>query len=380
MSGFELSDDQTAARDTAREFAEKRLRPLAQSFDEEEAIPRAVYAEAAALGFFGLMIPEEHGGLGLDAVAYACVMEELARASAAFQICLTVHNSLACGALLKAGSEEQKRKYLPKMASGEWIGAYCLSEPGSGSDAGSLTASAVIDGTDFVLNGTKAWVSSAGFADIFIVFVSTDRAKAGRGVSCLVVDKGLPGMSLGKKEKKMGVRGSDTREVSFQDCRVPRANLLGVQDEGFKIALALLDAGRIGIAAQAVGVAQAALDEALAYAKERRQFGKALTEFQATQFKLADMAMGVEAARLLTWRAADALGKGRATRQASMAKLFASENANKVAFQAVQIHGGNGYIRDFAVERYYRDARVTEIYEGTSEVQRLVIARELLKG
>ncbi|MBI3299813.1 MAG: acyl-CoA dehydrogenase family protein [Elusimicrobia bacterium] len=380
MNGFELNDDQQAARDAAREFAQKRLKPLAQSFDEEEAIGREVYKEAAELGFFGLSTPEQYGGLGLDMVAYACVMEEIARASASFQICLTVHNSLASGAIIRAGNDEQKKRFLPKMASGEWIGAYCLSEPGSGSDAGSLTTAAVLDGDHYVLNGTKAWVSSAGFADVFIVFVSTDRSKGGRGVSCLIVEKNLPGMTLGKKEKKMGVRGSDTREISFKDTRVPKANLLGVQDEGFKIALAILDSGRIGIAAQATGIAQAALDEALAYAKERKQFGKTLAEFQATQFKLADMALGVEASRLLTWRAAHVFGKGRATREASMAKLFASETANKVAFQAVQIHGGNGYIREFAVERYYRDARITEIYEGTSEIQRLVIARELLRG
>ncbi len=376
---FTLSDDQQAARDSAREFAEKRLKPLAQKFDEEEEIPRAVYAEAAALGFFGLMVPESYGGLGLDPVAYACVMEELARGSAAFQICLTVHNSLACGALMKAGSEEQKKKYLPKMAAGEWIGAYSLSEPGSGSDAGSLTTTAALDGSDYLLNGTKAWVSSAVFADVFVVFVSTDRAKGSRGISCLLVEKGTPGMTLGKKEKKMGVRGSDTREISFRDGRVPAAQLLGQKGAGFGIALSLLESGRVGIAAQAVGVAQAAFDEALSYAKQRRQFGKALSEFQATQFKLADMALGIEAARLLTWRAAAALAAGKATREASMAKLFASETANRVATQAVQIHGGNGYIREFAVERYFRDARVSEIYEGTSEVQRMVIARELLR-
>ena len=377
---FELSEDQLAARDTAREFAQKRLKPLAQSFDEEERIPRELYAEAASLGLFGLMVPEEYGGLALDPLAYACVMEEVARAAAGFQICLTVHNSLACGALMKKGTEEQKKKYLPKMASGEWIGVYCLSEPGSGSDAGSLTCSAVLDGDHYVLNGTKAWVSSASFADVFVVFVSTDRAKGSRGISCLVVEKGTPGMTVGKKEKKMGMRGSETCEVSFRDARVPKANLIGAQDMGFGVALELLDSGRVGIAAQSVGIAQAAFDEAVAYARERKQFGKALAEFQATQFKLADMAMGIEAARLLTWRAADALGKGKATRQASMAKLFASETANRVAYQAVQIHGGNGYVREFAVERYFRDARVTEIYEGTSEVQRMVIARDVLKG
>lgn len=378
MNGFTLSDDQKSARDAAREFAEKRLKPGAQAWDEEEAIPREVYAEAATLGFFGLMVPEEFGGLALDPVAYAAVMEELARGCAPFQICLTVHNSLACGALLHAGTPEQRKKFLPKMAAGEWVGAYCLSEPGAGSDAKGLVAAAVRDGDSYVLNGTKAWVSSAGFADVFVVFVSTD--KANQGVSCLLVEKGTPGLSLGKKEKKMGMRGSDTREVSFKDARVPAANLLGAENEGFKVAMALLDSGRIGIAAQSVGIAQAAFEEALSYAKERKQFGKLLAQFQATQFKLADMAVGIDAARLLTWRAANAIASGKATREASMAKLFASETAARVTDEAVQIHGGNGYVREFAVERLYRDARVTRIYEGTSEVQRLVISRELLKG
>ncbi|TBR22036.1 acyl-CoA dehydrogenase [bacterium] len=377
MNGFELSEDQKAARETAREFAEKRLKPGAHAWDEEEAIPPAVYQEAASLGFFGLMVPEEFGGLALDPVAYACVMEELARGCAPFQICLTVHNSLACGALLHAGTPEQKKKFLPAMAAGTRIGAYCLSEPGAGSDAKGLTTSAVRDGDSYVLNGTKAWVSSAGFAEVFVVFVSTD--KANQGVSCLLVEKGTPGMSLGKKEKKMGMRGSDTREVSFRDCRVPVANLLGAEHEGFKVAMALLDSGRIGIAAQSVGIAQAAFEEALSYVKQRKQFGKLLAQFQATQFKLADMAVGIDAARLLTWRAAHAISSGKATREASMAKLFASETAARVTDEAVQVHGGNGYVREFAVERLYRDARVTRIYEGTSEVQRLVISREILR-
>lgn len=381
MIDFELSEDQRLARETAREFAEKRLKPLAQRFDEEEAIPREVYAEAAELGFFGLMVPAEYDGMGLDPVGYVCVMEELARACAAFQICLTVHNSLVCGAVQRFGSEEQRKKYLPRLARGELIGAYSLSEPGSGSDAGSLATTARADGDHYVLDGTKAWVSSAGFADVFLVFVSTDKSRGGRGVSCLLVEKGLEGLSLGKKEKKMGVRGSDTREISFRACRVPKAARVGPENEGFKVALSALDSGRVGIAAQSVGIAQAAFEEAVAYARERRQFGKAIAEFQAIQFKLADMALGIEAARLLTWRAAAALAAGRrATREASMAKLFASQTANRVAYEAVQIHGGNGYIREFPVERYFRDARVTEIYEGTSEVQRLVIAKEILKG
>lgn len=376
---FELTEEQEMARETARNFAEKRLKPLAQKFDEEETIPRELYSEAAELGFFGLLVPEEHGGLGLDPIAYACAIEELARASAAFPICLSVHNSLVCKAVLGHGTEEQK-KLLPKLASGEMIGAYSLSEQGAGSDAGSLRCSAKKDGEGYVINGTKAWVSSAGFADLFVVFASTDPSQGSRGVSCLLLEKGAQGLTVGKKERKMGVRGSETNELAFQDCRVPAGGLLGTENEGFKIALSVLDGGRIGISAQSVGIAQAALEEAVAYAKERVQFGKPIAKFQATQFKIADMALAVEAARLLTRRAAAVIGSGkRATREASMAKLFASQTANRVAFDAVQIHGGNGYIREFPVERYFRDARVTEIYEGTSEVQRIVISRELLK-
>ncbi|MBI3506833.1 MAG: acyl-CoA dehydrogenase family protein [Proteobacteria bacterium] len=377
---FELTDDQKMARDAARDFAEKRLKPVALKLDEEEHTPRELYAEAGALGFFGIMLPEEFGGMGLDAVSYALVMEEIARACAGFQVCLTVHNSLVAAAVLKFGTDAQQKKYLPKMAKGEWIGAYSLSEPGSGSDAGSLTCAARLDGGHWVLNGTKSWVSSAGFADLFLVFVSTDKEKASRGVSCLIVDKGLPGLTVGKKEKKMGIRASETHELHFKDCRVPKDALLGVKDEGFKIALTQLDSGRIGIAAQAVGIAQAAFEEAVSYSKARKQFGKSLSEFQATQFKLAEMALKIDAARLLTLRAASIVAKGgRATKEASMAKLFASESANKIAYDALQIHGGNGYVREFPVERYFRDARITEIYEGTSEIQRIVISREILK-
>jgi len=377
---FELSEDQQMARESAREFAEKRLKPQALKFDEEETIPKEVYDEAAELGFFGLMIPEQFGGLGLDPVGYVGVMEEIARGSAAFQVCLTVHNSLVCGAIEKFGSDVQKKKYLPELAAGKKIGAYSLSEPGAGSDAGSVRCAAVKDGDHYVLNGTKSWVSSAAIADVFTVFVSTDKDKKSYGISCLLVDKGLKGFTLGKKEKKMGIRGSETYEISFKDCRVPVSALLGEEDAGFKIALGQLDSGRIGIAAQAVGVAQAAYEEAVSYAMEREQFGKPLTDFQATQFKLADMAMNIDAARLLTLRAAEKFGRGeRATMEASMAKLFASQAANKTAYDAVQIHGGNGYIREFPVERYFRDARISEIYEGTSEIQRVVISREILK-
>ncbi|MBI4349651.1 MAG: acyl-CoA dehydrogenase [Elusimicrobia bacterium] len=377
---FELTDEQKMARDTAREFARKRLAPVAQKLDEEEHTPRELYAEAAELGFFGILIPEEYGGLGLDYVAYCLVMEEIARVCAGFQVCLTVHNSLVSTALLKFGTGEQKTRWLPKLASGERIAAYSLSEPGSGSDAGSLKCGARLEGDHYRVNGAKTWVSSGDVADLFLVFVLSDPARNSRGVSCLVVERSTPGFTIGKKEKKLGIRSSSTHELHFADAKVPATNLVGAPNEGFKVALTQLDGGRVGIAAQAVGIAQGAFDEAVSYARQRQQFGKALTEFQATQFKLADMSMKIDAARLLTLRAASLMNDGkRATREASAAKLFASETANQVAYQALQLHGGNGYIREFPVERYFRDARITEIYEGTSEIQRLVISREVLK-
>jgi alkylation response protein AidB-like acyl-CoA dehydrogenase len=376
---FQLSESMTMLRDAARTFADKRLKPGAQEWDEHEAIPAEVYREGAELGFFGLSVPEEFGGLGVDPLAYAVAMEELARGSAAFQVCVTVHNSLICSAIAKHGTPEQKKKYLPKMAAGEWIGAYSLSEPGSGTDAGSLSTTATDAGDHWVVNGTKSWVTSGGFASVFLVFVSTNKEAGSRGITCLLVDKDTPGFTSGKKEKKMGLRASDTRELVFQNAKVSKAALLGGVGGGFKIAMSQLDSGRVGIAAQAVGIAQAALEEAVAYAKQRKQFGKKLAEFQLTQAKIADMATNIDAARLLVYRAADLLARGeKCTKEASMAKSFASRMANKACFDAVQIHGGNGYVREFPVERYFRDVRVTEIYEGTTEVQSLIVAREVL--
>ncbi|MEK7382525.1 MAG: acyl-CoA dehydrogenase family protein, partial [Elusimicrobiota bacterium] len=287
---FELTESMLLLRDCAREFAEKRLKPCAQAWDEHEAIPEAVYKEGAALGFFGLLVPEEFGGLGVAPLAYAVAMEELARGSAAFQVCLSVHNSLVCAAIAKYGTAEQKKKYLPKLACGEWVGAYSLSEPGAGTDAGSLVTSAADAGDHFLVNGTKAWVTNGGFAHVFIVFASTNREAGSRGITCLIVDKATLGLTVGKKEKKMGLRASDTRELVFQNANIPKSQLLGQIGEGFKIAMSLLDSGRIGIAAQAVGIGRAALEEAVSYAKERKQFGKKLSEFQLTQAKIADMA------------------------------------------------------------------------------------------
>ncbi len=366
-------------RQSARDFAEKRLKPTAMKLDEEEAIPRELYKEAAELGFFGMMMPEEFGGLALDYPCYVAAMEELARGNAAFQVGVTVHNSLVCSGIVKFGSQAQKQRYLPKAATAEWIGAYCLSEPGSGTDAGSLTCRAEDKGDHWLLNGTKAWVTNGGFADFFLVFVSTAPELRNKGISALLVDKGLAGLTLGKKEKKLGIRASDTREVVFQNCKVPKDALLGKLNEGFKIAMTQLDNGRVSIAAQAVGIAQAAFEEAVAYAKERKQFGKSISEFQLTQAKIAQMALKLDAARLLTFRAAEMMARGeKCTKEASMAKLFASQACNQTCFDAVQIHGGNGFVREFPVERLYRDARITEIYEGTSEVQHLIIAREVL--
>lgn len=376
---FEPTDSMAMLRDSAREFADKRLRPGAQAWDEHEAIPPEIYKEGAELGFFGLSVPEEFGGLAVDPLSYAVAMEELARGSAAFQVCVTVHNSLVCAAIAKHGTDEQKKKYLPKLAAGEWVGAYSLSEPGAGTDAASLATSAVDAGDHFLVNGTKAWVTNGGFAQVFVAFVSTSREVGSRGITCLIVEKGMPGFSVGKHEKKMGLRASDTRELVFQNAKIPKAQLLGHVGEGFKIAMSLLDSGRIGIAAQSVGIGRAAMEEAVSYAKERKQFGKSLASFQLTQAKISEMATNLDAARLLVYRAASLLAQGRkCTKEASMAKYFASRAANKACFDALQIHGGNGYVREFPVERYYRDVRVTEIYEGTTEVQSLIIAREVL--
>jgi alkylation response protein AidB-like acyl-CoA dehydrogenase len=377
---FNLNEDQIMFRDSAKEFAEKRLAPIAEEMDAKSEMPEALLKEAAELGYFGLLAPEEFGGLSVDTLSYTLVIEEIAKACAGFAVPLSVHNSLVIKAIEKYGTDEQKQEYLPKLASGEIIGAYSLSEPNSGTDAGSLSCQAIADGDDFVFNGTKSWVSTARYAGTFIVFVLTDPEKGSKGISAILVPPGIDGMNMGAAEKKLGIKCSDTREISFMDARVPKANLLGEENRGFKVALSLLDNGRIGIAAQALGIAQAAFDEALKYSKERKQFGQTLASFQAIQFKLADMATQIDAARLLVYRAAVLMdAEGRHTREISMAKLYASEVANFVANEAVQIHGGYGYVKEYPVERYFRDARVTEIYEGTSEAQRIVISRDLLR-
>lgn len=376
---FQLNETQQLMRETAREFAQKRVAPLAMEMDENEKMPPELLRQAAELGYFGMLIPEEYGGLGLDSLSYVCALEEISRASAGLSITISVHNSLAATALIHWGSSFLKQKFLPRMATGEIIGAYCLSEPGAGTDAGSLVTMAQKQGAHFLFNGTKSWVTNAGLAQVYIVFVLTEPALKSKGISCLLVERSTPGLAIGANEKKMGIKCSDTREVSFTDAIVPTENLIGEENEGFKIALAILDFGRIGVGAQAIGIAQAAFDEAVKYSKTREQFGEPIANFQAIQFKLADMAMQIEAARLLVYQAAILKDQpGRWTKEIAMAKLFVSEVANQVANEAVQIHGGYGYIKEYPVERYFRDARVTEIYEGTSEAQRIVISRAVL--
>ncbi len=377
---FDLTEDQIMYRESAREFAEKRLFPVAEELDAKGEMPKELLQEAAEIGFFGLFAPEEYGGMAVDTLSYALIIEEISKACAGLAISMSVHNSLVIKAIEMYGTDEQKKEYLPKLAAGEIIGAYSLSEPNSGTDAGSLQCQAIAKGDDYIFNGTKSWVSTAQFAGIFIVFALTDPEKGSKGISAILVPNGIDGLTLGANEKKMGMKCSDTRELSFMDARVPKANLLGEENHGFKVALSLLDNGRIGIAAQSLGIAEAAYAEALKYSKERKQFGKTLSQFQAIQFKLADMATRIEATKLLVYQAAVLKDSGeRHSKEISMAKLYASETANFVANEAVQIHGGYGYVKEYPVERYFRDARVTEIYEGTSEAQRMVISRDLLK-
>lgn len=377
---FQLTEEQRMVKEAAADFGKNTLLPKAQEFDEKEEIPQEIYKQLADLGYLAMLLPEEYGGSNLDFVSYICAMEEFAKACAALEISLSVHNSLVCSAILKFGTEEQKKKYLPSLARGEKIGAYSLTEPGSGTDAGSLRATAVLQGDHYLVNGTKTFVTNGGIADLFVVFVLTNPELKSKGISCILVDKEAEGFSIGANEKKMGIKGSDTRELAFADSKIPKENLLGEENKGFRIALSLLNSGRIGVGAQCVGIAQAAFEEALKYSKERVQFGQPICNFQAIAFKLADMATEIDAARLLVYRAAHLQSKGeKCNIEASMAKLFASEVANRVVNEAVQIHGGYGYMKEYPVERYFRDARVTEIYEGTSEAQRIVISRDLLK-
>jgi len=377
---FGLSEEQRMIIDGAKKYAEKELAPKAAELDEKQEVNIKALKELGELGYLAMTVPEDYGGTGVGAVAYAGAMIEFSKVDAGTAVGVSVQNSLVNDAVLMFGTEEQKKAYLPKLASGEWMGCFSLTEAGAGSDPGSIRASAVRDGGTFVLNGTKNFTTNGGFADVIIAFFSTDREKGAKGISAFLVSKDTPGFSVGKHENKLGIRSSSTTEMVFADCRVPAASLLGQENRGLSIALATLDCGRIGIAAQAVGVAEAALEEAVRYAKERVQFGKPLAEFEVLQFMLADMAVDVEVAKTMLYRVAWMKDSGarRFTKESAMVKLFASEMAHRVCHKALQIHGGYGFIKDYKVERLYRDQRITELYEGTSEIQRLVIARALL--
>ena len=376
---FELSEEHRLVQRTVRDWATARLLPLAAEMDRSSRYPPELIRELGDLGLMGVFIPEEYGGGGMDTISYCIIMEEIARAEAAISAVLSVNNSLVCYPIFAFGDDRQKRHYLPDLARGRRIGCYCLTEPTAGSDAGSLAATARDAGDHWVLNGTKIFVTNGVEANVLIVYARTEADPGSRGISALIAEKGDPGLSVGKVEHKLGIRASSTCEIVLDECRIPKDRLLGQRGKGFHVALATLDGGRIGIAAQALGIARAAMEDATAYAKERRQFGRPIAAFQATQWKIADMATRIQAGRLLAYRAAWLRDQGRRhTREASMAKLFASETAMWAATQAVQIFGGYGYIQEYPVERHFRDAKITEIYEGTSEVQRMVIARQIL--
>jgi butyryl-CoA dehydrogenase len=381
-TGFDLAltEEQQLAQRTARDFAREKVLPRAREIDEQGKVPLELIQEMAALGFMGIYVPESYGGAGLDALSYALVSEEINRACASTGVIMSSHVSLVVDPLLHYGSDAQKGRFLRPLASGEKLGCFALSEPASGSDAAAMRTSARRDGDAWVLNGTKNFITNGASADVALVFAQTDANALHRGIAAFVVEKGTKGFSVGKLEHKLGIRGSDTAQLIFQDCRVPAANLLGEAGGGFKIALSTLDGGRISIAAQAVGIARACLEDSLAYAKEREAFGKKIVEFQAIQWKLADMATEIDAARLLVWRAATLKDRGEDhILAAAQAKLFASDVAVRAARECVQIFGGYGYLTDFPAERHYRDAKITEIYEGTSEIMNLVIAEEILK-
>ena len=383
MSGTELfpfTQEHEMIRQAARDFAQNEIAPIAAEFDESGEFPSATIKKMGEMGFMGIEVPEEYGGAGMDTLAYVLALEEICKADASHGTIMSVNNSLFCYGILKFGTEEQKQKFLVPVASGEAIGAYSLTEPMSGSDAGTMRSRATRDGEDYILNGRKSWVTSGPVADFVLLFIMTDPEKKHRGVTAFLTEADHPGFVRGKKEPKLGIRASATSEIAYEDYRISAENRLGQEGEGFKIAMAVLDAGRIGIAAQALGISEAAYQASLAYSKEREAFGQKIGQFQGIAFKLADMKTRIEASRLLTYNAAMAKERsktsgGRFSLEASMAKLFASETATFVADEAVQIHGGMGYSKELPVERYYRDAKITQIYEGTSEIQRMVIAR-----
>ncbi len=376
---FDLSGEQALIRDAVRALCESEFAPHAARWDREAIVPREAVTILADHGFLGMAIPEKWGGVGYDARTVALVVEEIARISAALAIMISVHNSVGAVPVLSFGTDEQRRRFLPRLVSKE-LSAFSISEPGAGSDAGHLQATAVRQDPHYVLNGSKNWVTNGEQAGIYLVFARTSKELGKKGISAFIVERGTPGLVVGKAEDKMGLRGSDTVSLSLHDLKVPVEQRLGAEGDGFKIALGALDAGRIGVAAQSLGVMTAAFEEAVRYAQQRQAFGQPLARIQAIQFKLAEMERRIQSARLLIWRAAWLKDTGQPfSREAAMAKLYASEAATWVTHQAIQVHGGYGYVKEYAVERYYRDARVMEIYEGTSEIQRLVIARSLLR-
>ena len=378
---FNLSEEHLMIRDAARDFAQTELLPGVIERDDKQEFPHEQIKKLGELGFMGMMVSLENGGSGLDTMSYVLAMEELSKIDASASVVVSVNNSLVCWGLETFGNEEQKKKYLPRLASGEIIGSFCLSEPEAGSDATSQTTTAIDMGDHYLLNGTKNWITNGNTCEIALVVAQTDREKGHRGINVLIVEKGMEGFVVGKKEDKLGIRGSDTHTLLFNDVKVPKENRIGEDGFGFKFAMKTLSGGRIGIAAQALGIAQGALDLALSYSKERTTFGKPIHEHQAIAFKLADMEMKVEQARMLVYKAAWLKDQGMSyDKESAMAKLAASEAAMWVSTEAVQVHGGYGFVKEYHVERLMRDAKITQIYEGTSEIQRIVISRDMIKN
>lgn len=379
---FNIPKTHELFRQMIRDFAEKEVKPLAAEVDEEERFPIETVKKMAEIGIMGIPVPREYGGAGGDNLMYAMAVEELSRVCGTTGVIVSAHTSLGTWPILHFGTEEQKRKYVPKMAKGELLGAFGLTEPNAGTDAAGQQTTAHLDSetNEWIINGSKIFITNAGYADVYVIFAMTDRSKGLKGISAFIIEKDTPGFSIGKKEKKLGIKGSATCELIFENVRIPKENLLGKEGKGFKIAMMTLDGGRIGIASQALGIAQGALDEVVTYTKERKQFGRSIAKFQNTQFQIADMEVKVEASRLLVYKAAWKESAGLPyTVDAARAKLFAAETAMEVTTKAVQYHGGYGYTREYPVERMMRDAKITEIYEGTSEVQRMVIAGNLFR-
>ena len=377
---FDLTEEQIAVRDAAREFAQKELLPGVIERDTNQQFPAEQIKAMGQLGFMGMMVDPAYGGGGMDTVSYVLAMEEISKIDASASVCMSVNNSLVCWGLEKYGSEEQKQKYLTKLATGEMIGAFCLSEPEAGSDATSQKTTAEDKGDHYLLNGTKNWITNGKSASVYLVMAQTHSELGHKGINCLIVEKGMEGFVVGKKEDKLGIRGSDTHSLMFSDVKVPKSNRIGEDGFGFTFAMSTLNGGRIGIAAQALGIASGAYELALAYSKERKAFGKEISKHQAIQFKLADMATQIDAARMLVLRSAWLKDQGKPfSKESAMAKLYASQVAMDVTVEAVQVHGGYGYVKEYHVERLMRDAKITQIYEGTSEIQKIVISRELLK-